>query len=165
MSALTYIATTALPGALWWIGERQSTPEARAMVLAIGLQESEFIFRRQKENGPARGFFGFEEAGVRGVLTHKASKPLIMPILDVMGYRTNLPNVTEIHDALTDNDVLACAFARLLLWTHSNPLPTADQATKGWMQYIQCWRPGKPRQSTWEGNFNKAWSLVNGGNA
>ena len=38
------------------------TPEARVMMLAIGMQESRFLHRKQI-GGPARGFFQFEEGG------------------------------------------------------------------------------------------------------
>jgi len=48
---------------------------AEVMLLAIGLQESRLIHRKQIQ-GPARGLWQFERAGVQGVLTHPASRAL-----------------------------------------------------------------------------------------
>lgn len=158
MSALAHIVKTVVPAAFTLLPTRMDTPDARAMMYAIGLQESRFIYRQQL-GGPAMGFWQYEEAGVKGVMTHAATRDLVAQVLDQMGYPPSLPIV---HRALADNDILAAIFARLLLWTHPNVLPNVSQATKGWMYYYTLWRPGKPRQSTWEAFFQQAWVITKG---
>jgi hypothetical protein len=120
------------------------------MLLAIGLQESEFVHRRQM-SGPARGYWQFELSGVEGVLSHHSSAEYAIGFCRVLNYE---PDVHEIYGALEDNDVLAAGFARLLLWRLPDPLPT--NATDGWNQYIETWRPGKPRRSKWQNNWATA---------
>lgn len=121
---------------------------AEAMLLAIGLQESRFKYRRQVGGGPARGFWQFERAGgVVGVMTHPESESLARSITEVLRYDFNS---ADIHAALEHNDLLAACFARLLLWTDPEPLPgIRSAADQGWHYYLRTWRPGKPHPETW----------------
>lgn len=139
------------------VKRRIDTPEARAMLLAIGLQESRFIHRRQI-GGPARGFWQFEQGGgVRGVLRHEASAQMA----DLVCRARSVP-ATEgaVYDALDDDDVLACCFARLLLWTDPKPLPPVGEVDLAWQLYIRTWRPGKPHRHTWGGLYLSAMGEV-----
>jgi hypothetical protein len=52
-----------------------------------------------------------------------------------------------VWESLEHDDVLAAAFARLLLWTDRAPMPTTDP--EGWAAYIRTWRPGKPHPAMW----------------
>lgn len=136
---------------------RIDTQEARVMLLSIGLQESRFIHRRQI-GGPARGFWQFEQGGgVRGVLRHKASAQLADLVCRDRGV-----SATEgaVYDALDDDDVLACCFARLLLWTDPARLPPVGDADAAWDLYIRTWRPGKPHRHTWGGLYLSAMGEV-----
>lgn len=149
-----------IPAALDLLPGRMDTPAARAMLLAIGLQESRFEHRRQLGPGPARGFFQFElGGGVRGVLEHPLTRPIIKPICEHLKYPA-LPAVC--HDAIEHNDVLATCFARLLLYTDPALLPLEREATKGWEQYLRNWRPGRPHPETWPAFYREAWQIVNG---
>ena len=68
-----YFLDTALRGALKLLPPNMDSLAARAMVLAICLQESKLAFRKQV-GGPARGYAQFEAGGgVTGVLTHASS--------------------------------------------------------------------------------------------
>lgn len=155
--SLTYINETVIPAALSLLPAKMNTPGARAMLLAIGMQESRFIHRKQL-GGPARGFWQFEAGGgVKGVLSHAASRPLILPILDAMSYGES---GAECYSAIVDNDVLACVFARLLLWTHPAALPVAADVEGAWRYYLATWRPGKPHKDTWSDFYNRAWATV-----
>jgi len=146
-----------MPAAMSLLPAKMDSPEARAMILAIGLQESNFEHRKQIV-GPARGLFQFESGGgIRGVLTHRASAEPAMVVCEALLYE---PSDWAVYLALADNDVLACAFARLLLWTLPAALPKQGDAEEGWRQYIAAWRPGKPHPATWGEHFNKAWSLL-----
>lgn len=133
---------------------KMDSREARAMLMAIGLQESRFMYRKQL-GGPARGFWQFEQGGgVRGVIEHAATGPLIRPLLDRMNYDQHPATA---YSAIADNDVLACVFARLLLWTVPGPLPGPTESQRAWEYYIEGWRPGKPHRSTWDAFYAQAW--------
>lgn len=134
------------------------TPEATQMLLAIGWQESRFAARRQAGNGPARGFWQFEKGGgVEGVLRHESSALLCKGALQMLRYPLPISS-TDCHLAITHNDVLACIFARLLLYTLPNPLPSLQDVPGGWSQYMSAWRPGKPHPETWPHAW--AWATV-----
>lgn len=148
-----YIPGTIYAAALSLLPARMDSPAARAMLTAIALQESRFTHRRQIQ-GPARGFWQFEPAGVHGVLHHGASRPHLMPVLAALGYP---PEVTAIYAALEHNDVLAACVARLLLWTHPQPLPLPGEAQRAWDYYLELWRPGRPHRHTWDAFYIEAW--------
>jgi hypothetical protein len=152
--SLDYIRLTVLPASASLLPEKMDRPEARAMLLAIGLQESRFQYRKQIR-GPARGFWQFEEhGGVRGVLNHAVTKPLIKGVLDQLQY-SHLIDTS--YEAIAHNDVLAACYARLLLWTHRDTLPGPAECDRAWSYYTDTWRPGKPHRSTWDAFFAQAW--------
>ncbi len=126
------------------------------MLLAIGLQESGLCKRRQL-GGPARGFWQFERNGIIGVLRHRETIGPLNKALNTLCY---LPNESECYDAVEHNDVLAAVFARLLLWTLPSALPTKDETAIGWTQYLDAWRPGRPHEARWSGNYRAAWAHV-----
>lgn len=159
MSALVYLHKQAVPAALALLPQKLDTEPARAMILAICLQESRCEYRKQL-GGPARGFAQFEVAGVLGVLRHWSTRNIVLDVLDALVYPHE---AREIQQALADNDVLAMAFARLLLWTHPAPLPLKGEADKSWGYYLSLWRPGKPHPETWAEFYQEAWTLVEGG--
>jgi hypothetical protein len=153
---LAYVLTHTLPAAAALLPPQMDTPAARVMLLAIGLQESRFEHRRQLGGGPARGFWQFEKGGgVAGVLAHPASRGRATAVCMALCYPDSVPVV---YDALADNDVLAAAFARLLLWTL--PAPLATTAGDGWRQYLEAWRPGMPRPATWAASYQTAAAAV-----
>jgi hypothetical protein len=126
--------------------EKMNTPEAVAMLLTIGKQESRFEYRKQI-NGPARGFYQFENGGgVKGVMKHPATKHIISGVISKLGIRGE-----DCYDCLTTDDALATVFARLLLYTHPKPLPSLESdPEESWKYYIDTWRPGKPHRETWD---------------
>lgn len=140
------------------VGERNfNTNEARRMLIAIAWQESRITHRRQV-GGPAKGFWQFEQGGgVHGVRTHQTSKWIAAKVLDQL----SIPNRFDlIYDAIEHNDMLACCFARLLLYTDPKPLPMgwsgAKNEERAWQYYIRNWRPGKPHRDTW----NESWRIA-----
>jgi hypothetical protein len=134
-----------VPG-LELLPRHMDTEEARVMLVAIGFQESRFIHRKQIR-GPARGFWQFEEGGgIRGVLNHRATAQLIKDVCAEL--RIN-PTQVECYEAVAYNDLLACCFARLLLYTLPQALPKVYEENKAWNQYLAAWRPGKPHPETW----------------
>lgn len=113
--------------------------EARVQLLAQGLQESGFE-HRQQIGGPARSYWQFEQAGgIRGVLTHPASKAYARA---VCGLRAVAPVESDVYAAFLSDDQLGCAFARLLLWTDPEPLPRLGDERGAFDLYLRTWRPG-----------------------
>lgn len=134
------------------------SPEARIMLRAIGLQESRLKARVQivdgKPIGPAHGFWQFEKGGgVRGVLTHPATKRLAQSVCLARGVNGDPKSV---WDALAVDDCLAAAFARLLLFTDPAPLPAIGDVSGAWEYYLRVWRPGKPHFKTWPDLYRRA---------
>lgn len=157
MTLIEHVAFHTIPAALSLLPERMDSARARALLLAIGLQESKFEHRHQV-GGPAHGFWQFEQGGgVRGVLTHAVTSPLIRPICVGLLYP---PTPGACYTAIEHHDVLAACFARLLLWTDARVLPTPAQAEKGYHIYLDTWRPGRPHPNTWAACFTEAWQTV-----
>ena len=82
---------------------------------------------------------------MRGVLTHERSRSYAA---DVCAERGVKPTMDAVYQALHADDVLAGAFARLLLWTDPRPLPAPNDTEGGWAYYERNWRPGKPHPAT-----------------
>jgi hypothetical protein len=152
-----WVRAHVLPAAESVLPAATVSPEARAFVLAIGWQESRFKHRRQTR-GPALGFWQFEAGGgVAGVMSHRKSNPIIAGALAGLMYPKTISPVA-IHWALEHNDVLAACFARALLWTLPDALPTRVEPGRGWAQYLAAWRPGKPKPETWDEAWEVGWS-------
>lgn len=122
--------------------------EATVLLLAIGLQESEFKHRRQIK-GPARGFWQFEFAGgFRGVLNHHATAQHAMKLGDSRGYARQTEK--ELFSQLELDDVYAAGIARLLLWTDPKALPALHKPDDTFEYYLRNWRPGAYTRGTAE---------------
>jgi hypothetical protein len=165
MILLESITRSAIDPALALLPPQIDTPEARVMLLAIGLQESRFMHRFQKvagqplAKGPARGFWQFEKGsqasrgGVWGVVLHDASRFWLSHLCQKRGVRFD---ATDIWQAIEKDDVLAAGLARLLLFTDPKRLPAVTDVEGAWGLYAyRCWRPGKPHRATWD-EFHKA---------
>ena len=154
---IEYVQRSVFPAAYGLLPGPMASPAASAMLLAIGLQESRFVHRRQV-HGPARGFWQFELGGVNGVLLHGASRDHAAAAMDILRYRRM--DSSPAHAALEHNDVLAAIFARLLLWTLPEALTGPQDADRAWGQYLDAWRPGKPHRQTWDAFYTRAWNRV-----
>ena len=132
---------------------------ASALLLAIGLQESGFRARRQRDSGPARSFWMFERAGLDGLQRHPRAVAPLEGALTVLRYPPRLPTV-ELLAAIEHNDLLAVVCARCLLWTALEPLPGPTDQEAAWRQYLALWRPGRPRGASWGGFYADAWRRV-----
>ena len=156
MDLRTALKTVVEPG-LKLLPKKMNTVEAEVMLLAIGMQESRFEYRKQI-NGPAKGFYQFEKnGGVKGVLNHNATR----------GYLQNLESpinpdeLGTIYNQIETDDALATIMARLLLYTDPQPLPklTCDPS-ESWNYYLRNWRPGKPHRETWDAYWMHALGTV-----
>jgi hypothetical protein len=149
--------------ALGRLPAHMDTPAARVMLLAIGLQESRFLYRRQLGDGPARGYWQFERGtkssrgGVWGVYLHRASSELLRLLCRD---RDVAFDPGPIWQQIEHDDVLAAGVARLLLWTHPKALPAVGETYRAWHYYLETWRPGKPHPLTWPALYAQAVRAV-----
>lgn len=172
-----HVFTYTIPTAYSLLPGQMDSREATAMLLAIGLHESSFKARVQGRirslktvedfdpaAGPARGFWQFERmGGVSEILESPDTKDIALPICKMFLID---PSPRAVHAAIGLHDVLAAAFARLLLWRDARPMPTPIEMEKGYSIYLRNWRPNKDaaaaHRKDWPGNFDRAWSLVKG---
>ena len=137
-------------------GKFASLP-ATVLLVAIGLQESRFKYRQQM-GGPARSFWQFEKGGgVVGVLRHPSTARHARAVCVLRNIEAT-PDA--VYAAMLEDDLLGCAFARLLLYSDPRPLPEPGQIVTSWDYYIRNWRPGKPHRSTWDSLYSDALGVV-----
>lgn len=159
------VVRNAITPALAFLPLKMGTPEAVQMLLAVGLQESGLCQRCQIIDGggagPARGLWQFERGGgVLGVLTHPATRAHARKVCEVLSVQ---PDSRAVWEALEHNDVLAAAFARLLLYSDPLPLPGRNDMVGSWRLYaLRTWRPGRPHPGRWPDNFQRARRCVFG---
>lgn len=155
---LDAILRTAVNPALSLLPVAMDTDRARVQMLATTLQEAQAKYRFQFEGGPARGLWMFEEnGGVKGVMQHPATRSHALAICTT---RHLVFDRYAVWQALAHDDILAAAFARLLLWTDVRALPDIDRADDAWQMYLRLWRPGKPRPADWPANHALARAQV-----
>lgn len=136
----------AIDAALAMLPPQMDTPAARVMLVAIGLQESRMLHRRQlvgsppRPTGPAVSFWQFEQGGgCAGVLRHKASRYWMHDVCRRLGVQ---PTPAALWASMERDDVLAAAAARLLLFTDPKRLPELTDMLGAWDLYLRVWRPG-----------------------
>lgn len=144
------------PAAMELLPEKMNSPEAKALLTAICLQESGFKHRRQV-GGPALGLLQWELPQVGLILRHPVVGPLASNVLATLLYAPGDPPHERIHAAMEHNDILQMAFSRLLLWPDAAPLPKRDDVQGSLATYLRVWRPGRPRPETWPANWAAAW--------
>lgn len=158
VETIYYVHEHVIPAALSMLPAKMTSGPARAMMLAIGLQESRFDHRVQV-GGPAHGYWQFEKGGgIRGVMKHPSTHAALKVTLDTLDYRN--ASETELYNAVIHNDVLAAVFARLLLWSSPIIAPQWTDVDLGWKLYYTTWRPGKPHPETWGAHFARAWNII-----
>jgi hypothetical protein len=157
MTPAVYLATGIAPAFGLLQEPRLDTPNARALVLAIALQETGLSERRQFGSGPARSYAQFERGGISGVLSHVASARLAHNICDHLDVN---PTVDDVYQAIEFNDVLCAAFTRLNLLTSPIVLPARTDSDTGWRLYQTVWRPGAPHPEKWSTYYELSWGVV-----
>lgn len=153
--------------ALFLLPPPMTSPEAKVMLYAIGLQESRFEHRRQliKKGGellplgPAKGLWQFERTGgCAGVVRHQASRYWMHQLCQTRGVTFT---ATAIWNAIETDDVLAAGAARLLLFTDPKKLPELGDENGAWNLYAnRTWLPGKPHRATWGGFYAEAMGAL-----
>jgi|SRR6188768_3378542 len=164
LTVLSDVLLRAIGPALDLLPPGMDTPKARVELLAIGLQESRFMYRRQI-NGPAKGFWQFE-GGRFSATAEVFSNSKTMAFCErLCAIRKVGFSVPAIHAAIENDDVLAAGMARLRLWCNPNPLPSVDDTNGAWFYYVDTWHPGKPHRDTWDGFHTAARAAVLGADA
>lgn len=174
--SLAEITRRGLDPAFKLLPAKMDTLDARVIELTIGLQESQFRDRRQllsvkdpatghitlQPVGAAKSFWSGEVGGgmVSGVLRHPATKEYAQAVYQARHVK---PNPTAIWNAIENDDVLAAALARLLIFTDPQPLPRLGDSRGAWALYAErLWKPGKPKPETWPGYYREALEFVTG---
>ena len=163
-----HIVKYTLPATYSLLPPAMNTPAASALLVSIGLQETNFEARRQVVDfspfryGPARSFWQFERnGGLLEVCTHRHTRAELDAVLCALSYREGaIKDLDEMMTIITHNDIVATAAARLLLWIVPARLPQRNEAAAAWLQYLKGWKPGKPHEQTWSGYFKRAWEMV-----
>lgn len=158
MTPETFVDTVIDP-ALALLPPRMDSQESVALLVAIALQESGLKHRRQV-GGPALGFLQWELPQIGLVLRHPVVAPLARRVLSELIYDPGDPPHEHIHAAMEHNDILQCAFSRLLLWPDAAPLPKRGDVQGSLATYLRIWRPGRPRAETWPSNYVRAWNAL-----
>lgn len=167
---LAEITRAGIDPALALLPAKMDTTAARIMLLAIGLQESRFLHRRQlvgdppRPFGPAKSFWQAEKDGgmVHGIRAHAATRAHADALCQVRGVPAN---DAAVWNAIEHDDVLAAALARLLLWSDPYRLPVAGDLEGAWALYVRTWRPGKPHPQSWSACYAEALTAVGGRHA
>lgn len=134
---------------------KMDTRASRILHAAIGYQETKYLTRAQYGGGPARSYWQFERQTVKAVMLHAHSARLAIAVCEARNVEFNSQKIWE---AMATDDVLGAAFARLLMWTDSQPLPTTE--ADAWEMYAErVWRPGKPHPKEWPASW--AFGLAN----
>ncbi|CAB3918702.1 hypothetical protein [Achromobacter mucicolens] len=162
---LSEIMAGGINPALAQLPNEMDTPEARIMLLAIGLQESRFEHRRQlvgsppRPAGPGKSFWQAEQGGgmVHGVRLHSATRAAAAHLYLARGVPAR---DAAIWNAIENDDVLAAGLARLLLWSDPGRLPAIGDEQGAWNFYLRTWRPGKPHAQTWPALYARAAAEV-----
>lgn len=148
-----------IPAAYTVLPPAMASPQASALLLAIGLQESKFVARHQL-HGTARGFWQFEAETIHRVLVHPASAVPVRTALRRLCYPDTVTESTDIHRILEHHDMLAACLARCLLWTDRRRLPEPTERLAGWQIYLTVWKPGRPHHEYWDANYLASWDRV-----
>src|SRR5271166_7020353 len=129
---------------------------AHVLQLAIAGQESDWSARVQSGNGPAHSFWQFERGGgVRGVINHPSSGPIIRTICAAIGVACEEQAVWDIMGQEAGDNLSVC-MARLSLFTDPAPIPPPDDEDATWQYYLRNWRPGQPIQQRWSARIQAA---------
>lgn len=147
-----------LPHAYGLLPDYMRTDAADVMLIAIGLQESGLAARVQHGGGPAHGYWQFEQGGaIPGLLRLDSTRRHARAVCAACGVSTDSGSIWS---AMAKDDVLAAAFARLLLWSDPFPIPAPTDQDGGWAYYTKLWRPGKPHPKRWPANHEIARRIV-----
>lgn len=126
LDAREFLAEVIRPtlGVLSRVEPRINAAPALPLLLGTALHESMGLVHMRQVRGPARSLFQIEPPTFTDVWTWASHKPALFEALRSLA----LPSLSPL-DQYAGNQHLACAIARLCYFRHSDPLPSADDAT------------------------------------
>jgi hypothetical protein len=127
--------------------------KATACLMAIAAWESRGGRYLVQVKGPALGPWQMEPDTVHLVqdrLIHGHNWELTSKLKAFLSGFFDKPDIAG-------NLLLACAFARLLLWFDPQPLPHVDDVASQYETYRRVWRPGKPPTFAQFRDANEEW--------
>jgi len=144
------------------------TPQAAAMLTAIGLHESNLSHRYRvtalsdpMRKGDARGLWQFTTDMVRRVLNAASTKQRAE---DLCRQYVGTLSIDAVWANLEFQDNLACQFARLLLLPDpaALPQPTEANGNTAWVYYVRVWNSANNavRQAAFIGLWNQVCGTV-----
>jgi len=141
--------------------------KAAVLTMTCAGQESGWAARRQIGIGQyypqsvgARGYWQFESTWGGPVAINDVQQKTPKQLAAVCAYLEIPTDELALYEAIAWNDTLACAIARLLLWTDPNPLPAIGDKTGSWNYYLRNWRPGAPHPETWSARYDAALAAI-----
>jgi hypothetical protein len=140
------------------LGPPYESDEARVLLMAIGLTESNFRARLQVPVAHARGFWQFEKNG--GCAEFELAKELALfrKVATSWGFATTRAATWTAIGAGADH--LACLMARGLLWLDPSRLPPVGDVDAAYAYYLRRWRPGKPSPVRFRSAYAKVGPLA-----
>jgi len=143
------------------------TASARVLVTTIAGQEGLWKHRRQigiSEYYPqkvgARSYWQFESTWGGPVALNDILQKTPHQIAAVCSYLDIQCDAHSLYEACAWNDMLACAMARLALWSDPAPLPDYWDKGAGWQYYVRNWKPGAPHPESWSGLHDQAMAAA-----
>lgn len=140
---------------------------ARVLVMTIAGQESMWAARRQIGIGEyypqkvgARGYWQFESTWGGPVALNDVIQKTPVQLAAVCKMLDIPTDEHSLYEACAWNDTLACALARLLLWSDPAPLPAVGDKQGAWDYYIRNWRPGAPHPHTWDARYDSSLAAI-----
>lgn len=131
---------------------------ARVLLMAIAGQESFWKERRQVPVAYARSYWQFERGGgVAGLFGHVATRLKLGTVCAACDVPYDPDTVFE---AMAWHDMLACAMARLLLYSDAAALPPVGDKEAAWQYYLRNWRPGAPHRHTWDARYDASIAAI-----
>lgn len=141
--------------------------KAAVLVMTIAGQESNWQHRRQIGIGQyhpqtvgARGYWQFESTWGGPVALNDVQQKTPRQLAAICSYLEIPADELTLYEAVAWNDTLACALARLLLWSDPRPLPEIGDKVASWSYYERNWRPGAPHPEAWPALYDKAVAAV-----
>lgn len=114
------------------------TAQASRLLMAVGLQSSEFRERRVAARTLRRGFWLLEPEHVAGILKFTKGREPLVAAAHLLGYPVAMMERLELAAALEHNDTLGYVVARCLLPPH---LEALDGEAAAWRTYELLWMP------------------------
>lgn len=135
---IDHILAHVLPAAYAVLPEAMWTRQAARLILAVGLQSTDFRERRIAARTLRRGFWLLEPAHVSGILKFTKGRGPLVAAAHLLGYPISMMERGELAAALEHNDTLGFVVARCLLPPH---LEALDGAEAAWRTYTLLWLP------------------------